>query len=173
MSTPIFPLRNAQAGFSLIVVLIFLVALVLLGTTGMQGAALEERMASNSRDHAFALEAAETALAAAETAAYSAAGAQYVDDCTNGLCSKGHAPDPTTFGWSGSKAKTISRATLTNKLSADLASDPAYFAEYLGDQDLGAGLNTQQVIRVTVRATGRDANTKVILQSLISRASGS
>lgn len=51
-----------QRGATLIVGLIFLVALTLLGVMAMKSTLLQERMAGGSRDHSLAFQAAEAAL---------------------------------------------------------------------------------------------------------------
>lgn len=56
----------AQRGAVLITGLIFLVILMLIGTTAMQGTLLEERMAGNLRDETLAFQAAEAALRSGE-----------------------------------------------------------------------------------------------------------
>lgn len=55
-------LHRQQQGATLIVGLIFLVALTLLGVMAMKSAVLQERMAGGSRDHSLAVHAAEAAL---------------------------------------------------------------------------------------------------------------
>lgn len=55
-------LHRKQQGATLIVGLIFLVALTLLGVMAMKSAVLQERMAGGSRDHSLAVHAAEAAL---------------------------------------------------------------------------------------------------------------
>ncbi|MBE7526571.1 MAG: hypothetical protein HS120_02820 [Burkholderiales bacterium] len=57
---------SAQRGAVLITGLIFLVILMLIGTTAMQGTLLEERMAGNLRDETLAFQAAEAALRSGE-----------------------------------------------------------------------------------------------------------
>jgi type IV pilus assembly protein PilX len=55
-------LNRNQRGATLIVGLIFLVALTLLGVMAMKSTLLQERMAGGSRDHSLAFQAAEAAL---------------------------------------------------------------------------------------------------------------
>lgn len=55
-------LNRKQRGATLIVGLLFLVALTLLGVMAMKSAVLQERMAGGSRDHNLAFQAAEAAL---------------------------------------------------------------------------------------------------------------
>jgi type IV pilus assembly protein PilX len=54
--------RGRQRGAVLIVSLMFLVILTILGITAMTGTTLEHKMASNTRDYAIAMQAAESAL---------------------------------------------------------------------------------------------------------------
>ena len=58
--------QNRERGAVLIVALVFLVILTMLGVTAMTGTTMELRMATNARDHAVALAAAEAALRDAE-----------------------------------------------------------------------------------------------------------
>lgn len=102
-------LHRQQRGVTLIVGLIFLVALTLLGVMAMKSAVLQERMAGGSRDHSLAFQAAEAALRDAKrdilglrangtACPAGAAGCRAVDhkgvpgateyklNCANGLC---------------------------------------------------------------------------------------
>ena len=58
--------HKRERGAVLIVALVFLVILTMLGVTAMTGTTMELRMATNARDHAIALAAAEAALRDAE-----------------------------------------------------------------------------------------------------------
>lgn len=161
-----------QNGLTLVVVLVFLIMLMLIGGTSMQTAGVEERMASNARDKAVAFEAAEAALRIGEAAAGAAGSTDFKQTCENGLCAKTYAPNASTYSsWSLSDATIkhfgIDRTKLENGIAADLAYNPGYYAEYLGSQNLGAGIGSKTVIRVTAHAPGRDATTQVTLQSLI------
>ncbi len=92
----------SQRGSVLIVSLIFLLLLTIVGVSSMNMTNLEERMASNFRDHDMAFQAAEAALLEAEdfventfdtTQAYTnpaCSGSMcYSAACTNGLCFQG------------------------------------------------------------------------------------
>lgn len=102
-------LKLQQRGATLIVGLIFMVALTLLGVMAMKSTLLQERMAGGSRDHSLAFQAAEAALRDAKrdilrlradgtACAVGAAGCRTVDhvgvagateyksNCLNGLC---------------------------------------------------------------------------------------
>ena len=58
--------RRRQTGVSLIISLVFLLAMSLLGVAAVMSTTTQERMARVDRDHTIALEAAETALRDAE-----------------------------------------------------------------------------------------------------------
>jgi type IV pilus assembly protein PilX len=176
----ICPSRNArglahrQAGLSLVVVLMFLIMLTLVGATSMQTAGIEERMASNGRDRAIALEAAEITLRIGEAAVASTSASNYVTSCYAGLCNATGVPaDPNSYAYWAStnpgqiKHQVVLISSTGNRLPSNLAYNPGYYAEWLGYQNLGSGLGNRNVIRVTAHAPGRDANTQVTLQSVV------
>ncbi|WP_341678968.1 PilX N-terminal domain-containing pilus assembly protein [Niveibacterium sp. SC-1] len=159
-----------QRGFSLVIVLIFLLVLLMIGIAGMQGASLQERMGAFSRDRAVSLQAAEIALRRAERAAKDHSVFEYVTDCTNGLCATGSAPDPFSYNWASppSPRKTVDIAlTAANGLATTLAQPPRYFVEFGGvAKCAGCGSGgIAPVFRSTVRATGMNVDTQVLLQS--------
>jgi len=161
---------RGQAGFSLVVVLIFLLVLLMIGIAGMQGATLQERMGAFSRDRAVSLQAAEITLRRAELAAKDHSVFEYVSDCTNGLCATGSAPDPFSYNWTSppSPLKTVAvQRTAANGLSTTLAQAPRYFVEFGGvAKCAGCGSGgIAPVFRSTVHATGMNSDTQVLLQS--------
>lgn len=60
--------RDAQRGAALIMALVLLVAMTLVGLTGVRTAALEEKMASSTQDRNLAFQATEAALRVGEAA---------------------------------------------------------------------------------------------------------
>ncbi|HSD36480.1 MAG TPA: PilX N-terminal domain-containing pilus assembly protein [Rhodocyclaceae bacterium] len=171
---PVHGLAHRQTGLSLVVVLMFLIMLTLVGATSMQTAGIEERMASNGRDRAIALEAAEITLRIGEAAVGATSAGNYTTSCNGGLCNAAGVPaDPNSYAyWSSTdpqqiKHQVVLRAASGNRLPSNLAYNPGYYAEWLGYQNLGSGLGNRNVIRVTAHAPGRDANTQVTLQSVV------
>lgn len=155
--------RRHQGGFALLLTLVFLVLLTLLGVTSMQTSALEERMAGNARDRSVALQAGETTLRDAETAVYVASIWDYSSTCVGGLCSKGAAPDYRSYDWAaGTQHAALSKTVDANGLSSSLAEDTRYFVENVGKIKVSGKF--VPTYRITSRATGQNANTRVFLQ---------
>ena len=84
-------IRAQQSGAALVIALIFLLLMTLLSTSTMRSAAMQERMAGNTRDYNLGFQAAEAALREAEdylrtTAAlpeFDDSGAHYVVNSAN------------------------------------------------------------------------------------------
>ncbi|WP_417066926.1 pilus assembly PilX family protein [Niveibacterium terrae] len=158
-----FPFRESQkqAGFSLVVVLVFMMVIMMLGITAMQAAGLQERMASHSRDRAIALQATETTLREGEAATREISAFDGDSSCTNAFCSTGNAPDLYSYTWDDAKSATAS----SSELSATLATSPRYFIEYTGlIPNPGSG-GPAKTFRVTAHSTGQNSSTIVTLQS--------
>jgi len=86
--------RHSQHGAVLIISLLILLILTIMGVSSMRSSALEEKMASNSRDRNVGFQSAETAMRAAEVYIESLATTGNFND-TNGLYSSiGNEPDP-------------------------------------------------------------------------------
>ena len=153
--------NQSQAGFSLVVVLIFMMVIMMLGITAMQAAGLQERMASHGRDRAIALQAAETTLREGEAATRDISAFDGDASCTNAFCSTGSAPDLYAYAWDDAKSTTAG----STELSATLASTPRYFIEYTGlIPNPGSG-GPAKTYRVTAHSTGQNSSTIVTLQS--------
>lgn len=122
---------QAAKGSVLIVSLILLLAMTLLATASIRGAALQERMGGNLYDRALAFQAAEAGLRAAEARldALAAAGTAPIFDGTNGFY-----PTPTpTAGqpdrWEDSAVIWVSAPAATTGPRAFV---PQYIVEDLG-----------------------------------------
>lgn len=63
-----FSCAHHQGGIALIVALVLLVAVTLLGISGIRNTSMQERMSGNMYDRSLAMQAAESALRAAEAA---------------------------------------------------------------------------------------------------------
>lgn len=167
---------GSQRGAVLIVALVLLLVLTVLGTAGIRDTAMEERMAGNFRDHAAALEAAETALRDGEgrlasTAIYNG----MLFDGSDGtyevlVTSHSHVPDDgsTHFGLS------VDASVLTGGGELLVNAVPQYYIEKLPEielpsSDLTRGFQDQaprvHYYRVTSKAKGISPRTEVILQS--------
>lgn len=159
---------ESQAGFSLAIVLIFMVILTMVGITAMQSAGLQERMAGHSRDRNLAFEAAESALRTAEARITNFSPFDYTTTCTGGLCLTGSSPDPLSYTWNDDRSLSIDHTLAANRLPDNLAANPRFFAELAGVAKCsGCGAGSAPIFRVTARSTGRSAQTSVVLQSTI------
>lgn len=187
-----------QRGAVLITGLIFLVILMLIGTTAMQGTLLEEKMAGNLRDETLAFQAAEAALRSGERFLEqvtipefnSSDGLYFYADCwgsesgagdeagdTAGSTGNACAPEnPATWpasDWSDA-AKTRSVEIETD----GVASQPRYFIEQLpnislmgnsGSAQQSGSLQTASIFRIVARGVGGNDATAAILQSTYQR----
>jgi len=97
--------RRQQAGFTLVVGLLFLLLLTILGVTSMTTSSLQEKMAGNLRDQDNALQAAESALRSGElnvSAKWQSSGTKPQPDinCTAGnVCAAGLVQYNNTTWW--------------------------------------------------------------------------
>lgn len=156
----IIQLKLQQRGATLIVGLIFMVALTLLSVMAMKSTLLQERMAGGSRDHSLAFQAAEAALRDAKrdilreradgtACTVGAAGCRTVDhvgvagateyrsNCLNGLCRDNPCVGGYTFGVGPHIAfpmigpPSVEYGTFTGAADiAGVAAQPRYLIEY-------------------------------------------
>lgn len=173
-----------QSGISLVVALVFLVALTLIGLAAMNNNVMQEKMAGNGKDSNLAFQAAEAGLRDAETdiSVNINASSAFGQSCTNGLCTP-----PTTWAtptstsiWKlvnwGSPSDTRSYGQYTgNPALPDVAAQPLYVIERLSSlpappgKSVGLGIkgaSNGTAYRVTVYATGARPQTHVVLQSI-------
>lgn len=153
--------RTRTEGFSLVVVLVFMMVIMMLGITAMQASGLQERMASHSRDRAIAFQAAETALRAGEQYSRNLAGLGGSSTCADAFCTLNDSPDLYSYGWSDSKSSEIS-TTLT---SPRLAQKPRFFVNVAGVVRR-SGNPDGPGYRISAHATGYSSTTSVTLQSV-------
>ena len=165
-----------QSGAVLIVSLIMLLLLTLIGATGMQNTALEEKMAGNMRDKNLAFQAAESALKDAETSL--AVLPTFYNTGTGGTASTaGYYSSTSTIPtasailtdsfWTSQPTHTSSVTTLGNGIST-----PVYIIQEIGVADCaGAAVGSGgcKNYRITARATGGTTDAVVILQSFYLR----
>lgn len=163
-----------QTGAVLVVALIMLLALTLIGVSGLSSTTMEERMAGNMRDINTAFQAAEAALREGENFLTAAALPEFNN--TNGLYKP--APAYTPERWlSTSWAASSSTSRAYSGTIADLSAAPRYIIEELPSVSPapGASLASDYVppdsgmYRVTARAQGGSDTTVVMLQSTYKR----
>jgi type IV pilus assembly protein PilX len=183
------PATRPSGGFSLITILLMMVAVAMLALGAMNSSIIQERMVGNARDRQVALQAAEAAIRDAEfdIAANANAAVGFAEGCNDGLCipRSDTANNPQSAPiWQGidwANARTYgSRSNAPALLGPDnvaLAEQPRYFIENLpvlppmpGESAaIGGGSNPSpraRGYRITVRASGIRASTVVMLQSV-------
>jgi type IV pilus assembly protein PilX len=181
-------LRARERGVTLVIALIFMVALTLLGTGMIRATMSEERMSANSRDYDVAFAAAEAALRDAKiriTGAYSASATPMSNPavifpatgtCLNGLC----AFDPsvtttpvylnTTYTFASSYASTLGYLTGTPAVTpqcngCSTTTQPKYYIELTKKPPYGSTNPTDAFFyRVTAQGYGVRSTTVVTLE---------
>ena len=188
--SPRTPWRSGPArGFSLIAILLMMVALAMLALGSMNSSIVQERMVGNARDRQVALQAAEAAIRDAEIDIELNVNAAvgFAEGCNTGLCI---APSDTAdnplskplwqdINWDITR-RYGSRTGAPALLGPDnvaLAAQPRYFVENLpvlppmpGESAAIGGGSTPapraRAYRITVRASGIRPTTVVMLQSV-------
>jgi type IV pilus assembly protein PilX len=175
---------NRQRGISLVVVLLFLVIMMGLGTTAIRTATIEEKLSGNERDQQIAFEAAEAALRDGERNVRAAlnAGSGFSAGCANGLClpSTNATAQWDTIDWTGGTPRAYGSATGAGAYpDNNVARAPRYIVELLPDMSPGAGnslgLGSRSLagngtpFRITAVGWGRRMSTQVMLQSVYVR----
>lgn len=164
-------MRKHAKGFALITGLIFLVVLTLIGLTAAAMVSGEEKMFSNTRDRAVALEAAELALRDAERDILNTGRVVgitgFTPSCANGLCWNGLAGYSTPV-WRTvdmSAAPSVEYGDYTGAAAiAGVASQPRYIIE--GRYLFEPGYDPEVYYMITARATGANAQTVVVVQEV-------
>ncbi len=167
-----------QKGAVLFVGLMMLLVMSLIAVTSMQGAALEERMAGNTRDSLVALQAAEAALQAGETllATGSINLIDFDADGTDGLYDNAEPELWQNVNWLANDSRSYSASDGYTKPS-NVTSNPRYVIQHIAETQVAPQLlvqgygegeagKTVQLFRVTARGTGGNNNTEVVLQSV-------
>jgi type IV pilus assembly protein PilX len=181
--------RRAARGFSLIVILLMMVALAMLGLGAMNSSIIQERMVGNARDRQVALQAAEAAVRDAEIDIERNVNAAvgFAEGCANGLCISPSdssdnplsAPLWQGINWDATRVygSSTGAPALLGPDNVALAAQPRYFVENLpvlppmpGESAAIGGGSTPapraRAYRITVRASGIRASTVVMLQSV-------
>ena len=181
--------RRPARGFSLIVILLMMVALAMLALGAMNSSILQERMVGNARDRQVALQAAEAAIRDAEIdiELNLNAAVGFAVGCADGLCispsdtatNPQSAPMWQGIDWNATRAygSRTGAPALLGPNNVVLAAQPRYFVENLpvlpplpGESaGIGGGSTPApraRAYRITVRASGIRASTVVMLQSV-------
>jgi len=167
--------NNKQSGAALVVSLLILLVMTLIGVSSMQTSTMEEKMASNTREHQQAFEAAEAALRAAET--------HIEDDVTvtagfDTTGTDGHYDNSVQELWrtlSWNDTDSLAESSYTSTYGS--APAPRYIIEHygsattsidrfnLGGYGTGAGGGDIELFRITARGTGANNQSPVLLQT--------
>ena len=171
------PMPSRQRGVVLILALIILLALTILGVSGMSTTSMEERMAANTRDRQVGFQSAEAALREGEqfVANNLMDPTMFDSSCTNGLCDcsdKGFGcveywTDTTLNVWN-----TASRHKTYSITYTQVAAPAEYIIEFMGYTDPGGTppgyvpkAGDPMMFRITAVGTGQSPNAKIMLQS--------
>lgn len=180
--------HHSQGGWTLLISLIFLLALSMLGITAMQGATLEERMAGNQRERNIAFEAAEAALRDAEqdimTSGRISGSLGFAAGCNSasnylGLCSPSTTVTPVweSVDWRDG-ATTVRYVTYGGKTGGtawpNVARQPRYIIEWmpnlrgmdLGSESYDDATGSKYQYRITAVGYGPADTAEVRLQSV-------
>ena len=158
MKKQISKLSN-QAGVVLIVSLFMLLLLSLIGLSGMQSTALEEKMASNSRDQNIAFQAAETALRAGETFIEDAISSDKSNFITNPVHANGLHLETEDVDYKAAASWGNDKSAEYSGTIPLVAAKPRFYIEYIKD------IAPISYFRVTARGTGRQSTSQVFLRS--------
>jgi len=175
---------HRQRGISMVVVLLFLVIMMGLGTTAIRTATIEEKLSGNERDQQIAFEAAEAALRDGERYARTALTTRsgFNAGCAGGLClpSLSATPQWNSIDWNGTIPRDYGSLTGAGPYpDASVSRTPRFIVELLPEMLPGAGnsigLGTRSLagagtpFRITAMGWGQRASTQVILQSVYVR----
>ncbi len=164
--------HNRQAGVTLVVSLVLLIAMTLLGVTSIQTTRTEIAMAGNLREAGLTFNAAETGLRFGESFVRDSISTIVYADPTIGLYAEADEdPDYSDYTiWTASQDAAFNLAYVVE--------DPKFIIRYLGDRSQNAaakvniaGYGTAQPgitvsnFRVTARGTGQSGNVRRFVQS--------
>ena len=166
------PMRGAQRGTALIVVLLLLLLVTLLGLAGIRGALLEERMAANANARSAAFQMSEAVLREGETYASTKPTAP-ASGCTNGVCAPAKTITPpwqaasfwdTNSGWRLSPF--VDRSFRSKYVVEKYGENEPPCATSAVDMSSDPCPASVDIYRVTVRTRDTVTGTEVTLQSL-------
>ncbi|MFZ1324987.1 MAG: PilX N-terminal domain-containing pilus assembly protein [Candidatus Contendobacter sp.] len=163
--------RSQQRGSTLIVALVFLLAMTLIGVTAMQSTSQQESMAGNARERNLAFQAAESGLRAGERRVLDIFLAMPPFPANPAQCefAEGNLAPTTDWGtfwmdynWTtcGSYNHALGQVqTLPNFAIEDLGKVSAAYSEKAGQP-----LSQRQMFRITSRGVGGTTNAVAIVQ---------
>lgn len=171
-------MKAKQRGFSLVMALLFIVAIAMLTMAAMSSNLIQERIVGNSRDRNLAFQAAEAALRDAERDIDNNINIATVfsSTCGSGLCtySSSGTPQFQSVNWS-STGNTRTYGAYTGAMAlADVSQPPKYIIEKLPPlaaavgESAGLGIKPQANrtgYRITAMGYGARSETKMMLQS--------
>ncbi|MGL4755138.1 MAG: pilus assembly PilX family protein [Aeromonadaceae bacterium] len=160
-----------QGGMVLVICLIMLLLLTLTGLAAIQGSALQEKMAGNSRDSEHAFLAAEATLRDGEDLlAASGASLTFATDGSNGLYDK-MASGATATDWRASGTVWRTASTISG-----IAETPRFYIERWPEiinkgksLEADTPLETTIIYRVTASSVGQTGTSRAVLQSTFRR----
>lgn len=172
--------RNKQQGSVLVISLIILLALTMIGVSGMRSTTMEEKMTGAMRDKTMALQAAEAGLVRGEqffqplvgTGAFDGTGGQYgPTDAEPDYFDSATWSDSNSIGYTTAITNVATPSALPG-----VASQPRFILKYVRDMEgtntsLNMGGYGQQKINavsdfmITARGVGASGNSVVILQA--------
>jgi type IV pilus assembly protein PilX len=167
-----------QRGFSLVMALLFIVAIAMLAMAAMSSNLIQERIVGNSRDRNLALQAAEAALRDAEWDIDNNINLATVfsSTCANGLCTYVTTGTPwyKTLNWNSSSITRTYGAYTSATALPGVSQQPKYIIEKLpplaaaSGESAGLGVKPQANrtgYRITALGYGARSETQVLLQS--------
>jgi type IV pilus assembly protein PilX len=182
--------KAGERGITLVITLVFMVALTLLGVGLIKATTAEERMGRNYRDYDRAFAAAEAALRDAEIriSGVYAQGTQplvyptnwpatntNINTCSVGLCAfsggSPNLPQPPIYANSsytldGTPAAPLGTTTNSPAI-AGVTQQPNYYIEALTIPTYGGGACQQSAFRITSKGYGIFSTTTVLLQEVV------
>lgn len=163
--------RSRQRGSTLIVALVFLLAMTLIGVTAMQSTSQQESMAGNARERNLAFQAAEASLRSGERKVLAIFLTMPPFPANPALCqfAEGNLVPTTDWGtfWVDYDWTTCQ---IYDRALGQVESRPNFAIEDLGkvsasySEKAGQPLSQRQMFRITSRGVGGTANAVAIVQ---------
>ncbi|MEO1767976.1 pilus assembly PilX family protein [Thiobacter aerophilum] len=171
-------MNSSQQGSSLIMALLFIVAIGVLTMAALNTTTIQERIVGNSRDRNLAFQAAEAALRDAERDidANVNVATVFSSTCANGLCtySTTGVPQFATIDWTNAAVTRTYGAFTGATALANVTQQPRYIIEKLPPppavvgESVALGIKPQanrSAYRITALGYGARSETRVMLQS--------
>lgn len=173
--------QTEQKGAVLAISLIILLLLAMIGGFGMQNAMLQERMAGNNRDKDLAFQAAEASLKLVQRSLSDGTLANFNANGDGGLYSKQITPNSNLTDdnlskndafWTGTNAKVATDQATIDLLKHTTETSPGHNTALGGVKEIKYiveeldPINGSPAYKITVRSTGQNDKTVVILQAI-------